>query len=290
MSGANSRASLARSLASSARVSASDDSGDVCVDAPPSRLNEPAAGVRLATAVAPAPVACTVSAARDAPSSDVLNGTSAKSPPLVPPPTQSDVPVSPVIAWPSVSVVAAAEQSVLAICVAVAVARATIAPPCTVAVTSTSPAALPSVNCVEAVPLASVTAVVGESVPTPEEIEKATVTPATGLSAALVTLKTIGDASVALMEPVCPLPLTAAIAAADDPAGLVESLQAVAMLTNAVASTARRVRPRRAVIREGISFSTFRGVRNRNCVAIACVHFLQHTNAAIPYFRRQTSR
>src|SRR5690349_14224319 len=57
MSGASSRASVARSLASSARVSASDDSAPDDGDAPPaSRLNELLLGVRLATAVAAAPL------------------------------------------------------------------------------------------------------------------------------------------------------------------------------------------------------------------------------------------
>ena len=59
MSGASSRASVARSLASRARVSASEDSAVVDgTDVPASRLNEPTVGVRLATAVAPTPLAC----------------------------------------------------------------------------------------------------------------------------------------------------------------------------------------------------------------------------------------
>src|SRR5689334_10963749 len=53
MRGASSRASLARSFASSALVRSSDASVEPCSDAPASKLNDGVAGVRLATAVAP---------------------------------------------------------------------------------------------------------------------------------------------------------------------------------------------------------------------------------------------
>ena len=96
MSGVRSRASLARSFASSARVRASDDNVVDVRDAPPSTLNVPSFGNRLATAVAVTPLACTVKDVPADPSSDVLNGTSANSPPLAPPATHSDVAVSPV--------------------------------------------------------------------------------------------------------------------------------------------------------------------------------------------------
>src|SRR4029453_11404407 len=109
------------SFMSSTRVSASEDNvGDVR-DVPASTLNVPSVGIRLATAVAVTPLACTVKDVPADPSNDVLNGTSANSPPLVPPATQSDVAPSPVRTWPGESDVTALEQSTLATCVAVAV-------------------------------------------------------------------------------------------------------------------------------------------------------------------------
>ena len=96
--GASSRASVARSFASSARVRSSDArvrDCDVASEVPASRLNVPVSGVTLATAVAPTPLAWNVTDARDAPSSAELNGTSAKSPPAVPPDTHTDVAAMP---------------------------------------------------------------------------------------------------------------------------------------------------------------------------------------------------
>src|SRR5687767_11230917 len=93
MCGARSLASVALSLASSARVSDCDDRVGDGNDVPANRLNVPPVGVRLATAVAPMPLACTVSDALPDPSSEALNGTSAKSPPDAPPLTQIAVPV-----------------------------------------------------------------------------------------------------------------------------------------------------------------------------------------------------
>src|SRR5215203_2404755 len=55
MRGASSRASIARSFASRARVRSSDASVGDCSDVPASRLNVPLIGVRLATAVAATP-------------------------------------------------------------------------------------------------------------------------------------------------------------------------------------------------------------------------------------------
>src|SRR4029453_12818928 len=87
------------SFMSSTRVSASEDNvGDVR-DVPASTLNVPSVGIRLATAVAVTPLACTVKDVSADPSNAVLNGTSANSPPLVPPATQSDVAPSPVRTW-----------------------------------------------------------------------------------------------------------------------------------------------------------------------------------------------
>jgi hypothetical protein len=182
-------------------VSASDESADDVIDAPPSRSNDLMLGVRFAVAVALTPLACTENDVPSEPSSDVLNGTRANSPPLVPPATHTDDPVSPVITCPNDSDVAELAQSVLAICVAVAVALATSVPPRAVAVTSTAPAVPPSVSCVDAVPFASVTAVVGDNVPLPEVTVSVTVTPDTGALDALVTSNTIGDASVLPTEP-----------------------------------------------------------------------------------------
>jgi len=255
MSGVSSRFSLARSFASSARVSACDASVDDVSDAPASRLNDPVVGVRLATAVAPTPLAWIEIDVPLDPSSVVLNGTSANSPPLVPPAMQSDVPPIPPMTWPSVRLVVELLQSLLVtIAVAVAVARAERGLPCTVAVTSTAPAVLPSVSCVDAVPLASVTALVGDNVPLPDVTVNATVTPVTGVSDAFVTSKTTGEASALPTEPTCPLPLTAAMAAGVLVVGLVESLHAAA---TAVIKTANIVLPREAVIRESIAVSAF---------------------------------
>jgi len=119
--GERSRASLARNFASSARVRASEDNIVDVRDAPASTLRVLPVANRLATAVAVTPFACTVKDVPADPSSDVLNGTSANSPPLVPPATQSDAAPSPVRTWPGDSDVTALEQSVLATCVAVAV-------------------------------------------------------------------------------------------------------------------------------------------------------------------------
>jgi hypothetical protein len=92
-------------------------------------------------------------------------------------------------------------QSELAMVVAVAVTRATSDAPCTVAVISTLPAEAPRVTCVDATPLASVTAVVGVSVAVPVVTAKVTVTPDTGALAAVVTSNTTGDVSVLPTRP-----------------------------------------------------------------------------------------
>jgi hypothetical protein len=263
--GASSRASLARSFASSALVRSSDESAEFSSDAPASKLNELADGVRLATAVAPTFVAWNDSDVLDDPLNVLLNGTSAKSPPDVPPATQSEVPLTPVTTWPSVSVVPEVVQSVLAICVAVAEARAES--PCTVAVISTLPTVAPSVTCVDTVPLASLTAVVGASVAVPLVTANDTVTPETGASDAVVTSKTIGEVRVVPTEPDCPLPLTAAIAAGVVD-GLVESLlQAASVIAPIATSAFHRTLPR-VPIREIITVSAFSG--GRLCFASAC--------------------
>src|SRR5689334_21413354 len=57
MSGARSRASLARSFMSSARVRANGERFDAANDAPPSRLKDPIVGVRLDATVALTPPA-----------------------------------------------------------------------------------------------------------------------------------------------------------------------------------------------------------------------------------------
>jgi hypothetical protein len=75
------------------------------------------------------------------------------------------------------------------------------------------PAVAPSVTCVDAIPLTSVTAVVGASVALPLVTANKTVTPETGASDAVVTSKTIGEVSVVPTDADCPLPLTTAIAA-----------------------------------------------------------------------------
>jgi hypothetical protein len=159
-----------------------------------------------------------------------------------------------------VSAVPELVQSLLTICVAVTDARAVSEPRWTVAVISTLPAVLPSVTCVDAVPLASVAAVVGASVALPFVTENTTVTPETGESEELVTSKTMGEASVVPTDADCPLPLTAAIAAGVDD-GLVESLHAASVVAVATANTFNRVLPRSAVIRENITVSAFSGGR-----------------------------
>src|SRR5690349_21380984 len=121
MRGVRSRASLARSFASSARVSASDDNIVDMRDAPASTLNAPSVGIRLATAVAVTPLACAVKDVPAVPSSDVLNGTGANSAALDPPAIQSDVKPSRVRTCPGDNDVTPPEQSPLATCVAVAV-------------------------------------------------------------------------------------------------------------------------------------------------------------------------
>src|SRR5512138_2446133 len=121
-----------------------------------------------------------------------------------------------------------------------------------VAVISTAPAVPPSVSCVDAVPLAPVTAVAGETVPLPDVTANATVTPDTGAFAAVVTSKMIGEASVLPTGAVCPVPLTAAIAAGVGAPGPVESLHAA---PTAAARKAPIVLPRAAVIRDIITVS-----------------------------------
>jgi hypothetical protein len=145
-----------------------------------------------------------------------------------------------------------------------------------VAVTSTDPAALPNVSCVDAVPFASVTAVAGATVAVPTVTVNETVTPETGTSDAVVTSKMMGDESVDPMAPVWPLPLTAEIAAGVGDVGLVESLHAVNIVASAVA-TIQKVLPRAAAISEGIT------VYIPWSWTISSIHFLQHVNAAIPY-------
>src|SRR5512132_3566718 len=80
ISGVSSRASVARSLASSARVSANDGSALDASDAPARTLKEPAVGVRLAEAAAVTPLAATENDVPDEPSSAPLNATSVYSP------------------------------------------------------------------------------------------------------------------------------------------------------------------------------------------------------------------
>jgi hypothetical protein len=145
-----------------------------------------------------------------------------------------------------VSVVLELAQSAPTTAVAVAVTRAMSDAP-TFAVTSTLPADAPSVMVVDAVPLASVTAVVGDTVALPVDTANVTVTPDSGESDAVVTSNTTGDARVLPTVPVCPAPLTAAIAAGVAAEGLVESVHAATPKASADATTPTNVLPRRAV-------------------------------------------
>jgi hypothetical protein len=104
------------------------------------------------------------------------------------------------------------------------------------------------------VPLAPVTALVGDTVPLPDVTVNDTVTPETGASDAEVTAKTTGEVSVVPTEPLWPLPLTAAIADGVGVVGLVESPHAAA---TAAIKADNIVLPRAAVIREIITISTF---------------------------------
>jgi hypothetical protein len=178
-----------------------------------------------------------------------------------------------------VSVVPEVVQSVLASCVAVAEARAES--PFTVAVISTFPAVPPSVTNVDAVPLASVTTVVGASVAVPLVTANETVTPETGASAAVVTSNTIGEVSGVPTDADCPLPLMAAIAAGVVN-GLVESLlQAASVIApSATIAFISKALPRRATIREIITIllsqagdsSAASACRTRECGNTLCGH------------------
>jgi hypothetical protein len=127
---------------------------------------------------------------------------------------------------------------------------------------------------VDAVPFASVTALVGETVADPDVTLNETVTPAIGASLALVTSNTSGDASVLPTVALCPAPLTLAIVAGVAVFGPVESLHAAATMA---AIRLNIVLPPRAKVREFIPVSTFLGVVNNRC------HFLEHPIVAIPY-------
>jgi hypothetical protein len=95
-----------------------------------------------------------------------------------------------------------------------------------------------------------VTAVVGDTVALPVVTANVTVTPDTGESDAEVTSNTTGDARVLPTAPVCPAPLTAAIAAGVGTDGLVESPHAARTEASADARRPTNVLPRRGENRE----------------------------------------